>query len=68
MSYGLSNEDRCIICGQYAPEGRQVCAQCEKEIINMNKSPIKPKKITVKEWFAAWIDAIIKKHITIDVD
>ena len=24
-------EDRCVVCGEIVPEGRQVCAKCEKE-------------------------------------
>lgn len=24
--------DSCVICGQYVPEGRQVCRACELEI------------------------------------
>ena len=24
------NEDRCICCGAYVPEGRQVCVKCER--------------------------------------
>lgn len=26
-------EDRCIMCGDVIPEGRWVCINCEKEII-----------------------------------
>ena len=25
-------EDRCIICGEYIPEGRMVCPACESEV------------------------------------
>lgn len=25
------NDDKCVICGNYVPEGRQVCPNCEKE-------------------------------------
>lgn len=28
------NADRCIICGEIIPEGRQVCPNCEKEATN----------------------------------
>ena len=34
------NEDRCVICGDYVPEGRMVCAKCEEE---MNSKHHKPK-------------------------
>jgi hypothetical protein len=23
-------DDRCVICGDYVPEGRQVCSRCEQ--------------------------------------
>lgn len=23
--------DRCVCCGAYVPEGRQICPQCERE-------------------------------------
>lgn len=26
------NEDHCVICGDYVPEGRMVCAKCEEEM------------------------------------
>lgn len=25
-------EDKCIMCGEYVPEGRMVCEKCESEI------------------------------------
>lgn len=25
----LRNDDKCVCCGAYVPEGRQVCASCE---------------------------------------
>jgi len=28
--YTSSDSDRCVICGNYVPEGRQVCPTCEK--------------------------------------
>ena len=30
----LSNEDICVSCGRYIPEGRMVCPSCEKDIQN----------------------------------
>lgn len=27
----MSNADRCTVCGEIIPEGRQVCPLCEKE-------------------------------------
>ena len=26
-----ADEDMCVICGSYVPEGRMVCVQCEKD-------------------------------------
>lgn len=37
-------EDRCIMCGEYVPEGRQVCKVCEQQILNNNKQISKSKK------------------------
>ena len=37
-------EDRCIMCGEYVPEGRQVCKVCENQILNNNKQISKSKK------------------------
>jgi predicted nucleic acid-binding Zn ribbon protein len=25
-------EDKCYVCGQYVPEGRQICPSCEYEL------------------------------------
>lgn len=25
-------EDKCVMCGEYVPEGRMVCEKCESEI------------------------------------
>ena len=27
----LPLEDGCVICGEYVPEGRMVCQECEKK-------------------------------------
>lgn len=37
-------EDQCIMCGEYVPEGRQVCKVCEQQILNNNKQISKSKK------------------------
>lgn len=29
------SEDRCIICGEIIPEGRQVCPNCEKDLVSL---------------------------------
>ena len=36
-------EDRCIMCGEYVPEGRQVCKSCEERVIGGEK-PVKRSK------------------------
>ena len=25
------NDERCVCCGKYVPEGRMVCPECEKK-------------------------------------
>lgn len=30
----MSIEDLCVCCGEYVPEGRQVCPACEKKYLN----------------------------------
>lgn len=37
-------EDRCIMCGEYVPEGRQVCRVCEQQILDGDKQVKKSKK------------------------
>ena len=37
-------EDRCVMCGEYVPEGRQVCRVCEQQILDGNKQVKKSKK------------------------
>ena len=37
-------EDRCVMCGEYVPEGRQVCKVCEQKILNGNNQVKKNKK------------------------
>ena len=36
-------EDRCVVCGEIVPEGRQICATCEKNArttVTLKKCPI----------------------------
>ncbi len=30
MEETILNSDKCVCCGDYVPEGRMVCSQCEK--------------------------------------
>lgn len=30
-------EDKCVMCGEYVPEGRMVCEKCESEINSREK-------------------------------
>lgn len=38
LSYGdvvnriASNADHCVCCGEFVPEGRQICPQCENKV------------------------------------
>ena len=43
-------EDRCIVCGEIIPEGRQVCPICEKQS-NVQKyfTPEEVRRMTAKE-------------------
>lgn len=25
----MNNDDKCVMCGRYIPEGRQICPMCE---------------------------------------
>lgn len=29
--------ERCIVCGQIIPEGRQICINCEREVLKWQK-------------------------------
>ncbi len=31
MEETILNSDTCVCCGDYVPEGRMVCSQCEKD-------------------------------------
>ena len=46
------NEERCIMCGEVIPEGRQVCGMCEKSLvvkgINQYKFTIYGNPVTKK--------------------
>lgn len=44
-------EDRCIMCGEYVPEGRQVCKVCEQQILN---SKSKKKSYIRKPYWDNW--------------
>lgn len=43
----MYNEDRCVVCGEYVPEGRMICAKCEAEA---NMKHHKPKKGKLEVW------------------
>jgi hypothetical protein len=32
----MPGDDRCVCCGEYVPEGRQVCAACEGGVTRMS--------------------------------
>lgn len=33
----MSNEDKCVCCGRYVPEGRMICNICDDEINNIEE-------------------------------
>ena len=46
----IDNAERCIVCGEVIPEGRQVCPMCEKQSTEQNYfSPDDVRGITAKE-------------------
>lgn len=32
----MQNDDRCVMCGEYVPEGRQICKRCEEQEPNFD--------------------------------
>ena len=32
MQQDVLDADKCVFCGAYVPEGRMVCAECEKKM------------------------------------
>lgn len=49
--------DKCLICGEYVPEGRQVCPNCEKRIAEKTtKTKTKRRR--------AWLAKLIKRRRT----
>lgn len=47
----IKNVDRCVICGEIIPEGRQVCPQCYE---NYNKK--QPFKVIFRKHHKQHID------------
>ena len=43
----FSSEDRCVICGDYVPEGVMVCVKCQEE---MHEKHHKYKMGKVEVW------------------
>ena len=50
-------EDRCVCCGEMIPEGRMVCPQCEKAIMNYQQYVLPTRQYgkddvirTVEKW------------------
>ena len=46
----MTSEDRCIVCGDVVPEGRQVCPACESDPLKKNGG----KHMTAKQ-ISAWL-------------
>ena len=53
MYGGVRVVDRCVVCGDIVPEGRQVCMKCEltnpKEFTLMIKKQVNTIKLTISE-------------------
>lgn len=37
----MNNDDKCVMCGRYIPEGRQICSLCEEKEPNFDTVQIK---------------------------
>lgn len=37
-------EDRCVMCGSYVVEGRQVCKSCEQRVLGEDRHVKRSKK------------------------
>lgn len=46
MSVTCFTEERCVMCGEIIPEGRQVCPRCEK-LVDQNKP--EPQESTTRQ-------------------
>lgn len=42
----MSDADRCVCCGEFIPEGRQVCPQCEGRAEDEKKDQERAKEGT----------------------
>lgn len=42
-------EDRCVMCGEIIPEGRQICPRCEK-----GKTKMENEKIAINRAEVSW--------------
>lgn len=40
-------EDKCVCCGEYVPEGRQVCIECEKKFNMISMKPGASPKVHI---------------------
>lgn len=40
------DEERCVMCGDVIPEGRQVCTNCEKQVVTKETTRIITLKVT----------------------
>lgn len=50
--------DKCVCCGAYVPEGRQVCLNCEREA-NKSKNTINAKPRTQNRSFISILRGVI---------
>ena len=52
------NDDTCLSCGAYVPEGRQVCVSCSPED---NLQGMTEEEVEMIRWLASASDKEIKK-------
>lgn len=43
MAGSIGCDDRCVICGEVVPEGRQTCPNCEERIGTVKECGFEPK-------------------------
>jgi len=39
-----NSEERCVMCGDYVPEGRMVCLLCEMKVNEMEPARVPPAR------------------------
>ena len=63
----MGNVDRCIICGEYVPEGTWVCSNCSKAIMSNTFIKTEAKKIIKKPGLIGFLSRLFKKKTVKEV-